>query len=82
VKPNVLLSAVIGALSFLFAAIVIFDAYEKSIEQRMLAEVVVQKLRQNAEREPSRISVQRRSSFSKSHSLGTLSILVATPPRN
>jgi regulator of protease activity HflC (stomatin/prohibitin superfamily) len=27
------------------------DAYEKSIEQRMLAEVEVQKLRQNAERE-------------------------------
>jgi regulator of protease activity HflC (stomatin/prohibitin superfamily) len=27
------------------------DAYEKSIEQRMLAEVEVQKIRQNAERE-------------------------------
>jgi hypothetical protein len=38
---------------------VIFDACEKSIEQRMLAEDMVQKLRQNAERERSPISAQR-----------------------
>ena len=42
------LGAVIGALAFLFAATVVFDAQEKSIEQRMLAEDVVQKLWQNA----------------------------------
>jgi hypothetical protein len=59
VNPKVLLGAVIGALAFLFAATVIFDAYEKSIEQRMLAEDVVQKLRQNVERERARISAQR-----------------------
>ena len=54
-----LLGAVIGALAFLFAATVIFDAHEKSIEQRMLAEDVVQQLRQNAERERFRISMQQ-----------------------
>ena len=58
-ESKVLLGAVIGALAFLFAATVIFDAYEKSIEQRMLAEDVVQKLRQNAEHERLRISMQR-----------------------
>ena len=30
---------------------VILDAYEKSIDQRMLAEIEVRKLRQNAKRE-------------------------------
>jgi hypothetical protein len=59
VNPEVLLGAVIGAAACLFAATVIFDAYEKSIEQRMLAEDLVQKLRQNVERERFRISVQR-----------------------
>jgi hypothetical protein len=59
VNPKVLLGAVVGALAFLFAATVIFDACEKSIEQRMLAEDMVQKLRQNAERERSPISAQR-----------------------
>ena len=54
-----LLGAVIGASACLLAATVIFDAYEKSIEQRVLVEDVVQKLRQNAERERFRISVQR-----------------------
>jgi hypothetical protein len=58
VNPEVLLGAVIGASAGLLAVTVVFDAYEKSIEQRMRAEVVVQKLRQNAERERSRISVQ------------------------
>jgi hypothetical protein len=53
------LGAILGALAFLFAATVVFDAHEKSIEQRMLAEDVVQKLRQNAERERFRISMRR-----------------------
>jgi len=41
-----------------FAATLIFDAYEKAIEQRTLAEVVVQKFRQNAGRERFWINVQ------------------------
>jgi hypothetical protein len=36
VNPEVLLGAVIGASACLFAATVIFDAYEKAIEQRRL----------------------------------------------
>jgi hypothetical protein len=59
VNPEVLLGAVIGASACLFAATVIFDAYEKAIEQRTLAEVVVQKFRQDVERERFRIGVQR-----------------------
>jgi len=48
-----------ASLAFLFAATVVFDAHEKSIEQRMLAEDVVQQLQQNAERQRFRISMQR-----------------------
>ena len=46
-----LLGVVIGAFAFLFSVTVILDAYEKSIDQRMLAEIEVRKLRQNAKRE-------------------------------
>ena len=51
VNPKVLLGGVAGAFAFLLAVTVIFDAYEKSIEQRMIAELVVQKLRHNSELE-------------------------------
>jgi hypothetical protein len=62
------LGAVIGALAFLFAATVVFDAHEKSIEQRMLAEDVVQQLQQNAERQRFRISMQREPETAEGHS--------------
>ena len=58
VIPEVLLGAAIGACACLFAATVIIDTYEKAVEQRMLAEGVVQKFRQSAEAERFRISGQ------------------------